>query len=105
MNDPYEDDMKAFHEKVKQERLAQSYDQQLQDHIVELEAKYETAKSAYSDLLVNSMNEAGQSRVRIKELEAQLKDVRECEVISTQDYLDMEVMRVTDVLTAAKESK
>jgi hypothetical protein len=41
----------------------------------------------------------------VKKLEGQLKDVRECEVISTQDYLDMEVMRVTDVLTAARESK
>jgi chromosome segregation ATPase len=40
--------------------------------IKKLEAKYETAKSAYLDLLVNSMNEAGQDRVRIQKLEAQL---------------------------------
>jgi predicted HicB family RNase H-like nuclease len=72
MNDPYEDDMKALHEKMKQERLAQSYDQQLKDHIAELEDQLETAKSAYSDLLVNSMNLAGQDRVRIKALETDI---------------------------------
>jgi hypothetical protein len=38
VSNPYEDDMKEFHEKLKQERLYQSYEQQMKDRIKQLEA-------------------------------------------------------------------
>jgi hypothetical protein len=81
------------------------------DLIKELEAKYETAKSAYSDLLVNSMNEAGQDRVRIQKLEAQLTPETSDDHPCVEDdgcptegaVLKREWRRLTEQLKAVRE--